>query len=262
MKGRSWPRRISSDIRINVKPSAGLDSLSTLFHEGGHAIHFASTTTPIWEFHQLGPNTFTEAVGELFRYSWTDPVWLGRYRDFVKDHNARTGRKDPVMSEADIRDVVRLRLFTDLYYLRRYAYAKLVYESVLHGGSPSLWKGIYDRPTTDPMTVYREVFSTAYGIPLSEEDALRFRTDVDDTFYSFDYARSFALAHLMHEGLRAKFGPDWYGSPEAGKLLRSLVANGQRPQPDEVAQVFGVPFDLHPAEVRIRRLASETTASR
>ena len=261
-RAQCWGLRVPSDIRINVKPSAGLDSLSTLFHEGGHAIHFASTTTPIWEFHQLGPNTFTEAVGELFRYSWTDPVWLGRYRDFVKDHNARTGRKDPVMSEADIRDVVRLRLFTDLYYLRRYAYAKLVYESVLHGGSPSLWKGIYDRPTTDPMTVYREVFSTAYGIPLSEEDALRFRTDVDDTFYSFDYARSFALAHLMHEGLRAKFGPDWYGSPEAGKLLRSLVANGQRPQPDEVAQVFGVPFDLHPAEVRIRRLASETTASR
>jgi hypothetical protein len=66
----------------------------------------------------------------------------------------------------------------------------------------------------------------------------------------------------MHEGLRAKFGPDWYGSPEAGKLLRSLVANGQRPQPDEVAQIFGIPFDLRPAEARIRRLAAETTASR
>lgn len=261
-RAQCWGLRVPADIRINVKPSAGLDSLSTLFHEGGHAIHFASTTTPIWEFHQLGPNTFTEAVGELFRYSWTDPVWLGRYRAFVQANNARTGRKDPVMSDQDIRDIVRLRLFTDLYYLRRYAYAKLVYESVLHGGSPSLWKGIYDKPTTDPKAVYREVFSTAYGIPLSEEDALRFRTDVDDTFYSFDYARSFVLAHLMHEGLRTKFGPDWYGSPEAGKLLRSLVANGQRPQPDEVAQVFGIPFDLRPAEARIRRLAAETTASR
>jgi hypothetical protein len=164
------------------------------------------------------------------------------------------------MSEQDMRDLVRLGIFNQLYYLRRYAYAKLVYESVLHGGSPELWKDIYDRPTRDPKQVYREVFSTAYGVPLSGEDALRFRTDVDDTFYSVDYARAYAVAHLMHEGLRAKFGPDWYGSSEAGKLLRMLLANGQKPQPEEVAAVFGVPFDLRPAEARIQRLAAETAA--
>ena len=87
-RAQCWGLRVPADIRINVKPSSGLDSLGTLFHEGGHAIHFASTTTPIWEYHQLGPNTFTEAVGELFRYSWTDPVWLRRYRSFVEANNA------------------------------------------------------------------------------------------------------------------------------------------------------------------------------
>jgi hypothetical protein len=259
-RAECWGVRVPSDIRINLKPNPGLDNVGTFFHEGGHAIHFANTTTPIWEFHQLGPNTFTESVGELFRYSWADPVWLKRYRDFVQGYNASAKRSVPVMEEQDVRDLVRLGLFTQLYYLRRYAYAKLVYESVLHGGSPALWRGVYERPTTDPMQVYREVFSTAYGFPLTEEDALRFRTDVDDTFYSVDYARSFALAHLMHEGMRGKFGPDWYGSREAGQLLRTLVANGQKPQPDEVAAVFGVPFDLRPAETRIRRLAAETEA--
>jgi hypothetical protein len=259
-RAECWGIRVPSDVRINVKPNPGLDNVGTFFHEGGHAIHFANTTTPIWEFHQLGSAAFTESIGELFRYSWSDPAWLKRYRDFVQAHNLAEKRNDPLMSEQDMRDLVRLGIFNQLYYLRRYAYAKLVYESVLHGGSPELWKGIYDRPTRDPKQVYRELFSTAYGVPLSEEDALRFRTDVDDTFYSVDYARAYAVANLMHEGFRAKFGPDWYGSAEAGKLLRTLLANGQKPQPEEVAAVFGVPFDLRPTEARIQRLAAETTA--
>jgi hypothetical protein len=253
-----WGIRVPSDVRINVKPIPGLDSLGVFFHEGGHAVMFANTTTKVWEFQQLGPGAFTEGLGELFRYSWADPVWLRRYRSFVQAHNAESKRNDPLMSDQDIRELSRLQLLYQLNYLRRYAYAKLVYESVLHGGSPSLWKDLYDRPTTDPMTVYRELFSTAYGVPLDETDALRFRTDVDDTFYSLDYARSFALAHLMSEGMRAKFGPDWYGSLEAGRLIRILVADGNKTEAEDVAKVFGIPFDLRPAEARIRRLLAET----
>jgi len=253
-----WGIRVPEDVRINVKPLPGLDSLGVFFHEGGHAVLFANTTSKVWEFQQLGPLVFTEGLGEVFRYSWADPIWLKRYRSFVLAHNAQAKRLDPLMSEQDIRDLSRLQLLYQLYYLRRYAYAKLVYESVLHGGSPALWKGLYDRPTADPMAVYRDVFSTAYAVPMDESDALRFRTDVDDTFYSVDYARAFGLAHLIHEGMRSRFGMDWYGNPEAGRLIKSLVAEGNKPQPDEVAKVFGIPFDLRPAEARIRRLAAET----
>jgi len=255
-----WGIHVPDDVRINVKPIPGLDSLGVLFHEGGHAVMFANTTTKTWEFQQLGPLVFTEGLGEVFRYSWADPIWLGRYRSFVQANNARARRSDPVMTDQEIREVARLQLLYQLYYLRRYAYAKLVYESVLHGGSPALWKGLYDRPTTDPMAVYRDVFSTAYAVPMDETDALRFRTDVDDTFYSVDYARAFALAHLMHEGMRARFGPDWYGSAEAGGLIKSLVADGNKPQPEEIARLFAMPFDLRAAEARIRRLAAETEA--
>jgi hypothetical protein len=220
---------------------------------------FANTTTKVWEFQQLGPGALTEGLGEVFRYAWADPAWLLRYRSFVQAHNAEAKRNDPLMSDQDIRELARLQLLYQLYYLRRYAYAKLVYESVLHGGSPSLWKGIYDRPTTDPMAVYRDVFAHAYAVPMDGSDALRFRTDVDDTFYSLDYARSFALAHLMSEGLRTRFGPDWYGSPEAGKLIQALVAEGNKTEAEDVAKLFGVPFDLRPAESRIRGLVAETS---
>jgi len=253
-----WGIRVPSDVRINVKPLPGLDSLGVFFHEGGHAVMFANTTTKVWEFQQLGSGAFTEGLGETFRYSWADPIWLRRYRAFVQAHNAETKRNDPLMSDQDIRDLSRLQLLSQLYYLRRYAYAKLVYESVLHGGSPTLWKGLYDRPTGDPMEVYRDVFSTAYGVPMDDNDALRFRTDVDDTFYSADYARSFALAHLIHEGMRSQLGPDWYGNPESGRLIKSLVAEGNKPDAEDIAKVFGIPFDLRPAEARIRRLMAET----
>ena len=255
-----WGIRVPSDVRINVKPVPGVDSLEVFFHEGGHAVMFANTTTKVWEFQQLGPGALTEGLGETFRYAWADPVWLRRYRSFVQAHNAEAKRNDPLMSDQDIRELARLKLLYQLYYLRRYAYAKLVYESILHGGSPSLWKGIYDRPTGEPKAVYRDLFSTAYAVPLDDSDAMRFRTDVDDTFYSLDYARSFALAHLMSEGMRAKFGADWYGSREAGKLIKTIVAEGNKTEAEDVAKLFGVPFDLRPAEARIRRLVDETAA--
>ncbi len=237
-----WGIRVPSDVRINVKPLPGLDSLGVFFHEGGHAVLFANTTTKVWEFQQLGSGAFTEGLGETFRYAWADPVWLRRYRDFVQAHNAEAKRNDPLMGDQDIRDLSRLQLLYQLYYLRRYAYAKLVYESVLHGGSPTLWKGLYDRPTGDPMAVYRDVFSTAYAVPMDETDALRFRTDVDDTFYSVDYARSFALAHLDARGdARPGSGPTGTGTPGSGRLIRSLVADGNKPDAEEIAKVVRHP---------------------
>ena len=127
------------------------------------------------------------------------------------------------MTDQDIRELSRLQVLYQLYYLRRYAYAKLVYESVLHGGSPSLWKGIYDRPTSDPMTVYRELFSTRlrrcrWTRPTRSASAPTWTTRSTRP----TTRASFALAHLIHEGMRAKFGPDWYGSPEAGRLIQII----------------------------------------
>lgn len=250
--------RVPADVRITVKPTGGLSDVTTFFHEGGHAVHFANTTSKLFELQNLGPNTWTEGVGELFGYSWDDPLWLRRYRAFVTQYNAEHGTKYPTMTDAEISELVRLRVFNDLYFLRRYASAKLVYEAVLHAGAPELWKGVYTKPTSDPMAVYRDTFERAYGFPLTEDDALRFRTDVDDTFYAADYSRAFGLAHLAHEGLRKKFGGesgDWYGDKRVGALLKTLFADGQKLQGDEAAQAFGFErLDFRPAEERIKRL--------
>jgi hypothetical protein len=253
--------RVPGDVRITVKPTGGIDDFATFFHEGGHAQHFANTTTPVWEFQQLGSNAVTESWAELFGHVWDDPVWLRRYRAFVKSHNAAHGTHYPTMSDADIVELARVRVFNDLFFIRRYASAKLIYESVLHGGESALWRGAYAGPTADLMQLYRALFERAYGFPLTDEDALRFRTDVDSTFYAADYARAFGLANLMHEALRAQFGGadgDWYQNPQVGARLRALYADGQKLQPDELAHAFGAKrLDFRPTEARAQRLLGQ-----
>ena len=284
-----FPVRVPADVRVSVKPTGGVDDMTTLFHEGGHALHAANTSTPVWELQMLGPYTLTEALAETFRFAWDDPRWLRRYRDFVRAFNqekkaatvnrgaeaalatvnrgaeavlatvnrgAEATLAIPLMSDADIDAFVRLRVFDQLYYLRRYGSAKLVYEAVLHGGDPALYRGVHDGQTSDLKALYRDLFARAYGFPLTEEDALRYRTDVDDLFYSADYTRAFALANLIHEGLRQRFGDDWYGKREVGALLKgALFADGNRLQPDEVARLFDMKsLTLTPTEARLARL--------
>ena len=132
---------------------------------------------------------------------------------------------------------------------------KLAYESALHSGDPSLTKGAFDVQGKDLQELYRTLFEKAYGFPLSAEDALRFRTDVDDTFYAADYTRAFALANLMHESLRKKYGEDWYGNKAVGAFLKTLYADGQKIQPDEIVRAFGMEkLDFRPTEARDARL--------
>lgn len=248
--------RVPADVRISIKPTGGIDDFVTFFHEGGHALHFANTRTPVWEFQYLGPSALTEGYAETFGHVWDNPLWLRRYRDFVRAWNRDHHTGYPLMTEADITDLVHTRIFEELYFLRRYAAAKLIDESALHGGDPALWQDVYKKPTGDLQALYRDLFGRAYGFPLTEEDALRYRTDVDDLFYSADYTKAFGLSNLVLEALRGKFGADWYEKKEAGALFRQqLFTDGSRLQADEVARLLGYDkLDFHPTEARFARL--------
>ena len=249
---------VPSDVRITVKPTGGVDDFVTFFHEGGHALHYANSTTTIWEYQQLGPYALTEGLAETFGHAWDDPAWLRRYRDFVIAWNREHHTSVPVMGEADMAELVRLRVFEELYFLRRYGGAKLIYEAALHGGDARLWAPElkeWKGPAGDLQVLYRFLFARAYGFPLSAEDALRFRTDVDDTLYAADYTRAFGLAQIVHEYLRSKYGDDWYGNKSSGALFRELARDANALQPDEVAQKLGSKsWDLRPTEARLGRL--------
>ncbi|HYS10343.1 MAG TPA: hypothetical protein VEP66_16495 [Myxococcales bacterium] len=251
------------DVRMSVKPTGGLDDYETLFHEAGHAVHFASSTVVPKELVDLGYGAPTEAFGEFFRHAFSDPRWLVRYRAFL----AAQGKPRP--SDAELAAVLRRLALKEMMYLRRYAFAKIAYELRLHGrpaaeiapAAPLL--SAPEKASADLRELYRQLFSAAYTFELNEQEAQLFRTDVDDTFYSADYSRAFALAGMMHDSIRKKFGEDWYANKEVGKFLRAqLFSAGTSLSSEEVAARLGfsAKVDFEAAAARARRLVSEADA--
>jgi hypothetical protein len=262
-----YPLAVPSDIRITVKPAGGLSSWVTMFHEGGHALHFAWTTHRRWEFQQLGSYSLTEAFAELFARVWEDPAWLERYGKFIKEvrrgkhKNGLTkglGRiKVRPLSKKLMGYLVRSRLAYNLYLARRYGWAKLIYEVALQGGSHNLFKSVYRGQTSDRRKLYKTLFQQAYGYKLSENDADRYLTDVDPFFYSADYARAFMLADILHEHLRSKFGRSWYGNKKVGVYLKTLWADGNRYTAEQIAAKLGAKLDYRASMARMQRLYQE-----
>lgn len=263
-----FPMVVPRDVRVTVKPTGGIPDFDTFFHEGGHAIHFANTTTEKWEFQMLGNNTTTEGYAEFFNYTWGDPVWLKRYRHLVTQYNRFSGKSPvPVFSDEDIGRIVRKAVFKNLYFVRRYGGAKLLFESILHEGKPELYKPYYDGQTEDLQEVYRVIFGDAYGFKLTSLEALRFRTDVDSFFYSADYTRAYLMAMQLHETMRKQHGEDWYGKKEVGDFLKEkLFREGTKLQGVEVSKILGyedIDFGAYESEIRRRleeskKLMSET----
>lgn len=247
------------DVRLSVKPVGGLDDYWTLFHEAGHAVHFASVAIEPSELIHLGYGAPTEGFGEFFRHAFSDPRWLVRFRAFLEAN----GKAAP--TNAELAAILRRTALIEMYYLRRYAYAKIAYELRLHGRpaaqiEPAL--ALLPEKPANLHDLYRALFSRAYGFALSDDDAQVYLTDVDDTFYSADYARAFVLAGLMHEGIRRKFGEDWYGNPAVGKFLTSeLFSKGTSLSADDVARKLGFDgLDWSAAAARAQRLVAEADA--
>jgi hypothetical protein len=209
----------------------------------------------------------SEAFGELFRGAFADPRFLVRYRAFL----ARAGRPQPTGLE--LSRVVRRTALAEMACLRRYAFAKLAFELRLHGRPlaelgpalallphPALVQGEGEAPLRE---LYRQLFSVASGVELSPDDARRLRADVDDTFYAADYARAFALAAMLHDALRSRFGEGWTANPAVGPFLRAqLFAFGNALSAEDVAARMGLPprVDFAAATARAHRLLAAADA--
>jgi len=209
-----FPIVVPTDVRLSIKPAGGVDDYAQLYHEGGHALHFASTTTPVWEFQQLGNATVTESYAFLFEDRLEDPAYL-----------AELG-----MTGELLKGYVRSAAVKKLYMLRRYA-AKVLFEEAWHGPNPLHGDALKAK--------YRELLTRAYGFPLTDVDADRYLVDHDDFFYSADYLRAWFLAAQLDADLAKKFGATWWHSPKAGETLRALWASGNQLTAEEVAQQLG-----------------------
>ncbi len=206
-----FPIDVPGDVRISVKPGGGLEDYTTWFHEMGHAMHFAHTATPVFEFQQLGPSAVSEAFAFLFESVFESRAFL---------------REEMGLPVEAVEETARHGAFVKLYMVRRHC-GKLLFELDLFGG------------TVDPRDAYRRHLSRAYGIDLTSEDSERFLLDMDDFFYCADYLRAWFLESQLECALVTRYGERWYRCADAGAFLKDLWRRGSGDTAEEVAASFG-----------------------
>jgi hypothetical protein len=198
-----------------IKPVGGPDDWHSLFHEAGHAEHFAHTSSGLpMEARRLGDNAVTEGWAMLLEHLVDEPAWHARRLDM--------GGLDEFA--ADCSTLL-------LYIVRRYA-AKLLYELELHE--------LDDVTAARPR--YVELLGEALKIEPLPDD---FLADVDSGFYASAYLRAWAFEAQLRAFLRQRYGNAWFAKREAGSLLRELWYEGQGYTADELlGEVTGAAVEL------------------
>lgn len=220
---------VPTDVRVTVKPTGGADDYRTLFHEMGHAEHFANTRQEVWEFKQLGDYTFSENFAFLFEHLMAEKGWVEAYTS---------------MSLEETKVFLRAQAMKRLWYVRRYC-GKLMYELILHSGE--------DHPEKE----YVDILSQTLKLKAVPSDEKRHLDDVDEAFYVADYLRAWFLEAMLKERMREKFGEEWYFTKEAGEYIRTFMKHGQKLEPDHYAKMLGYGrINSEPLIREIYRMAS------
>jgi hypothetical protein len=215
------PIEVPGRIVLVIKPIGGPDDWRALFHEAGHTEHFAHTPADLsFEHRRLGDNAVTEGWAFLFEGMISSPEWLARLLD-----------------PAAAKEFCREGAAQTLYFVRRYC-AKLLYELELHEAGDPI--GMAPR--------YQELLQSATLIQPAASDYLR---DLDEGFYCTSYLRAWGFEARVRAHLRDRFGPGWFESPEAGKLLRELWSQGQSLSADELLH------ELDGSRLQLSTLAAE-----
>jgi hypothetical protein len=219
------PIEVPDRIMLVIQPMGGADDWRALFHEAGHAEHFANTSRDLtMEEKRLGDNAVTEGWAMLLQHLTDDPDWLTRRLDFARPHDYA------VEGAAGL-----------LYLVRRYA-AKILYEVEFYAA---------DDPTT-MRDRYVELLGDALKIEPAPENYL---FDIDPGFYVSSYLRAWAFEAQLRAYLREKFGNRWFASRDAGSLIRELWGEGQRMRAEEMLkEVTGSTLEMEAVADRVREV--------
>jgi hypothetical protein len=217
------PIEVPGRVMLVIQPIGGRDDWEALFHEAGHAEHFAHTSAELpMEARRLGDMAVTEGWAMLLQHLVTEPAWLERRLDV------------PRVAELANEGATML-----LYFVRRYC-AKLLYEIEFFQAE--------DVAAMRPR--YAELLTEALKFPAAAENYL---ADIDGSFYVTGYLRSWAFEAQLRDFLRGEFGTAWFARRDAGDLLRELWSLGQRPTADELLRdVTGAELEMAAVADRIR----------
>lgn len=190
------PASIPGRIYLVTAPHGGPDDYRALFHEAGHAEHFAHFDPGLAvEDRYLGTMALTETFAFLMEDFQRNPHWCSEL----------LGLEDP--------QYLRRSDFLKLYLVRRYA-AKLHYELAFYTRAA----------VSDNETAYRDTLGAALGVTVPGHQYL---TDIDTGFYAAEYLMAWMAESMLRERLKSRFGHRWWTSPRAMDLVREAWSQGQ-----------------------------------
>lgn len=214
--------RIPHEVKLVINPKGGPDDYRALFHEAGHAQHFANVDAHRpFAFRRLGDSSVTEMYAFLFDNLMHNERWL---RDYL-------GVRDPGYR--------RLALFYKLRILRRYA-AKLLYERELHAATS----------LQDLAESYVTHLGHALGVSIRPE---LFLSDVDDNYYVANYLRAWIAEVQVRRFLEKEWGDGWFAKKEAGSFLYDWWRLGFELPVEELLRQIGEPgLSLKPIQQEVK----------
>jgi hypothetical protein len=208
-------------VHLITRAQGGLHDYQAFLHEAGHALHYAGVDPSLpYTFRRISrDHALTEIYSYICEAISREPAW----------HSEHFG-----LSEDEARTNAQATTFLEALLFRRYT-AKLQFEL-------GFWSNFDDAGTTSDD--YAQRLTSATGVRYPADGHL---ADMDAGFYSADYLR----AWIRHAQLRAHLvetvGEDWWRSPETGKRLRALFAEGTKPSSEEIAARLGYePYDTGP----------------
>jgi hypothetical protein len=208
-------------VHLITRAQGGLHDYQAFLHEAGHALHYAGVDPQLpYTFRRISrDHALTEIYSYICEAISREPGW----------HSEHFG-----LSDEEARTNAQATTFLEALLFRRYT-AKLQFEL-------DFWSNFDDAGTTSED--YEQKLTSATGVRYPSDGHL---ADMDAGFYSADYLR----AWIRHAQLRAYLvetvGEDWWRSPETGKKLRALFAEGTKPSSEEIAARLGYePYDTAP----------------
>lgn len=209
------PIRIPDEIKILMIPGGGSGRYFALFHEIGHACHFAWTSRSLPVEHRImGDRALSESYAFLLESFPRDREWLSRMFSFVKSW-----------------DFLRFQALFRLFLVRR-CVGKLRFAINLYG-----------RENMDGMPEsYSETMKAYTGLAHPHEFWLK---DLSNGFCAADHLRGWMCEAMLREYLRTKYGNSWIMSRSAAGFLKEIWETGQLYSADELCKEIGM-GDLTP----------------
>jgi hypothetical protein len=202
-----------NDIRVNIKLYGGATDYTSVFHEMGHALHYANTIVPEYELQVYGDGGLTESYAFLMESLISDPVFL---------------EEEIGMPAKEAKQFARYSLMGNLGGFRYYC-RNFLYENYLHQDKPK------------PEDYYAAIVKKDAIYPVLPESITYSYLSTDEQFYGIYYLEAWFTEAVLADYLEKNFGRRWWKDARSGEFLIGLWHQGEEINSADLCKQLGEP---------------------